>query len=88
MFYYVYLLLLCNNQIYTGSTDDLKRRLYEHKTGRDRFTSRHLPVDLIHYEAYKNKKDAQIRERYLKTTEGKYFLKQQIKELLIDLGKI
>ena len=88
MFYYLYLLLLNNGQIYTGSTGDLKRRLAEHMAGRVKFTRQRLPAKLIHYEAYKNKIDAQRRERYLKTTQGKKFLKQQIKELLIQLNKI
>jgi hypothetical protein len=32
------------------------------------------------------KTDAERRERYLKTTEGERFLKQQIKDLLEDLN--
>jgi flagellar basal body-associated protein FliL len=37
---------------------------------------------LIHYEAYNLKSDAQRREKFLKTTEGKRLLRQQIKECL------
>jgi len=83
--YYVYILLLNNKQIYTGFTDDLKRRTSEHKRGKVKFTSQRLPVKLIHYEVYMLKKDAARREKYLKTTEGKRFLKQQLKELFIKL---
>jgi putative endonuclease len=84
--FYVYILLLNNKQIYTGFTDDLKRRMNEHKRGKVKFTSQRLPIKIIHYEAYLLKTDAQRRERYLKTTEGKRFLKQQLKELLIMLN--
>jgi putative endonuclease len=84
--YYVYILLLNNNQLYTGYTRDLKRRIYEHKSGNCDFTKQRLPVKLIHYEAYLKKTDAERRERYLKTTEGKRFLKQQIKDLLENLN--
>ncbi len=80
--YYVYILLLNNKQLYTGYTSDLTRRINEHKLGKVSFTSQRLPIKLIHYEAYLLKTDAERRERYLKTTEGKYFLKQQIKDLL------
>jgi putative endonuclease len=84
--YYIYILLLNNSQIYTGFTSDLKRRIQEHKLGKAKFTRQRLPVKLIHYEAYLLKSDAERREKYLKTTEGKRFLKQQLKELFIKLN--
>jgi len=79
--FYVYILLLNNKQLYTGYSEDLRRRIGEHKRGDSEFTSKRLPVKLIHYEAYLLKDDAQRRERYLKTTEGKRFLRQQIKKV-------
>ena len=80
--YYVYILLLSNHQLYTGYTSDLKRRLHEHQQGKSEFTSQHLPVRLIHYEAYSLESDARRRESFLKTTEGKRFLRQQIRDCL------
>ena len=80
--YYVYILLLSNTQLYTGYTSDLKRRLLEHQHGKSEFTSQHLPVRLIHYEAYSLESDARRRERFLKTTEGKRLLRQQIRDCL------
>ena len=56
--YYVYILHLSNNQLYTGYTSDLKRRFQEHQRGKSEFTSQHLPVQLIHYEAYSLESDA------------------------------
>ncbi|MBI2028349.1 MAG: GIY-YIG nuclease family protein [Candidatus Levybacteria bacterium] len=82
MFYYVYILLLNNNKLYTGSSGDLKRRVKYHNNGLVKSTKNYKPVKLIHYEAYLEKGDALRRERYLKTTEGKRFLRQQIKLLL------
>ena len=81
--YYVYLLQLNNDKIYAGSTSDLKRRMAEHKQGRVESTKHKLPAKLILYEAYLLKSDAQRRERYLKTTEGKRFLRQQIRDYLV-----
>ena len=79
---YIYILLLNNKQLYTGLTNDIKRRISEHKKGKVKSTSKRLPAKLIYYEAYLIKGDAERREKYLKSTEGKYFLKQQLKCLL------
>ncbi|MEA3464179.1 MAG: GIY-YIG nuclease family protein [Patescibacteria group bacterium] len=85
--YYIYILLLNNNQLYTGSTNNLKRRIAEHKAGKVKSTNKRLPIKFIHYEAYLLKSDAERREKYLKTTEGKYFLRQQLRDLFKNLGK-
>ncbi|MCG2686424.1 GIY-YIG nuclease family protein [Candidatus Parcubacteria bacterium] len=83
--YYVYILLLNNGQLYTGYTVNLRTRFKEHRQGKVSSTKLRRPIKLIHYEAYSKKSDAQRRERYLKTTEGKRFLRQQIRDLLEDL---
>lgn len=80
--FYVYLLLLNNNNIYKGSTNNLKRRITEHNSGQVDSTKNFRPLKLIHYECYLKESDARRREKYLKTTEGGRFLKQQIKDLL------
>ena len=38
----------------------------------------------MHHEAYGLESDARRRERFLKTTEGKRLLKQQIRDILIQ----
>ena len=80
--HYVYFLLLNNNKIYTGSTSNLKQRFSEHQNGKVKSTAYKQPLKLIHYEAFLLKSDALRRERFLKTTEGKRLLKQQIRDLL------
>lgn len=82
VFHYLYILLLSNRQIYTGISDDLIRRVDEHHNGKVSSTKYKRPVKLIHYEAYLLKSDAVRREKYLKTTEGKHFLRQQIRDVL------
>ena len=82
--HYVYILLLRNGKLYKGETADLKRRMSEHKHGKVKSTSYLLPCKLIHYEAYSKKSDALRREKYLKTTEGRRLLKQQIRDRLTD----
>ena len=80
--YYVYLLQMNNGKIYTGSTKDLKRRIFEHEKGETASTKYKRPIKPILYEAYILKSDAQRREKYLKTTEGKRFLRQQLRDYL------
>ena len=82
---YVYILKLNTKKLYTGRTSDLRRRISEHKSGKVRSTNKKSPV-LIHYEAYLLSSDANRREKYLKTTEGKRFLHRQLKDLLKQEG--
>ena len=79
---YVYFLLLCNKDIYKGSSDNLKRRLQEHKRGNVASTRNFRPVLLIGFEGYAFKSDAQRREKFLKTTEGRRFFRQQYRDIL------
>ena len=83
--YYVYFLFLNNQKIYKGITSDLKRRISEYSSGKVISTKNKNP-SLIHYEAYLLKTDAERREKFLKTTEGRRLLKQQLKDLLVNLG--
>jgi putative endonuclease len=80
--FYVYLLLLGNEDIYKGVTDDLKRRFSEHKNGKVKSTRNYRPIKLIGYEAYILKSDALRREKFLKTTEGRKFLRQQYRDII------
>jgi len=66
--------------MYKGYTNNLKRRLVEHNKGMVTSTKPYLPWKLIYYEACLNIKDAQRREKYLKTTQGSRLLKRRLKE--------
>ena len=53
--------------MYIGVTNNLKRRLYEHKNGLvDGFTKRYHIHKLVYYESYRDIKDAILREKRLK----------------------
>ena len=71
--------------LYSGSTSDLKKRLVNHTSNKVASTKNRNPI-LIHYECYKLKSDAQRREKFLKTTEGKRLLRQQLRDLLKEIG--
>ncbi len=80
-FYYVYILKSKNRDfIYTGYTENLIRRFKEHNNREEHSTKHYTPFDLIHYEAYRNERDAKRREEYFKTTKGKTTLRTMLKE--------
>ncbi len=86
LMYYVYLLLSeKDGKFYTGSTDDLKRRIAEHEAGSVKSTVRRKPLKLIYYEACLNEADARVRERYLKSGAGKKYLRNRLKRYLENL---
>jgi putative endonuclease len=80
-FYYVYVLYnRGENFLYIGYSEDLKQRVISHNKGENKSTRAHLPLELIHYEAYRNMKDAKRREKYLKSNKGKTTLITMLKE--------
>jgi putative endonuclease len=82
--HYVYFLKLSNSNTYTGFTSDLKRRYQEHTNGKVDSTRPYRPLTLIGYEAFILKSDAERREKFLKTTEGKRLFRQQYRDILIE----
>jgi len=66
--YYVYLLTNKNNTvIYTGVTNDLKRRVYEHKEKLiDGFTKKYNVSKLVYFEATNDINSAIQREKQIK----------------------
>lgn len=76
--FYVYVLMGPKHK-YTGSTDDLKRRLREHNDNKVRSTKNRGPWRVIYYEACESEKSSRLREKYLKTAWGKRYLNNRIK---------
>jgi len=52
----------------------------EHASGSVESTRNRLPVKLVYYEACLNGKDAFRREKYLKTTYGRRYLRNRLKD--------
>jgi putative endonuclease len=81
--YYVYVLLSeKDNMFYTGYTSDLENRIKEHLKGKVNSTRYRLPVKLIYYECSINQDDALHREKYLKSTYGKRYIRNRLKYFL------
>lgn len=83
--YFVYVLQsLKDNNLYTGFSDDIESRIKKHNNGLVVSTKYRRPFKLIYYEASLNKTDALHREIYLKTSWGKKFIKNRLKNYLIE----
>ncbi len=80
--FYVYVLLGNDNKFYTGYTENLKQRVEQHNKGNVKSTKNKTPLKLIYYEACIDDQDALKREKYLKTTWGKRYLKKRLKNYL------
>ena len=79
MFYYTYILKSKKDRrLYTGFTNDLRKRLLEHNSGKSFYTKGRGPFKIIYYEACLLEKEARSRELYLKTGMGKRFLKNRL----------
>ena len=66
--YYVYILTTKNNKmLYIGVTNDLQRRLYEHKNKMlDGFSKKYNINKLVYYEEFHDINEAIAREKQLK----------------------
>jgi putative endonuclease len=66
--YYVYILTnYMNSVLYTGVTNDLKRRVWEHREKiAEGFTKRYHVYKLVYYESTENVESAIMREKQIK----------------------
>lgn len=66
--YYVYMMTNKRNSVlYTGITNDLKRRVYEHKEKLiDGFTKKYNITKLVYYEICRDVNNAIFREKQIK----------------------
>ncbi len=81
--YYVYILRSKRNgKLYTGFTEDLRKRVAKHRANGVYTTKRMSGVELIFYEAFINSRDAREREKNLKTTKGKRTIRLMLKHVL------
>jgi putative endonuclease len=78
--YYVYVLLSTKtNRLYTGYTENLRRRFQEHQSGNGgKYTTINKPFKLVYYEAFLEKKDATKQELFYKSGYGREVLNQKI----------
>ena len=79
MNWFVYMLRCSDNSLYTGYTNDVKRREMVHNTGKGaKYTKSRRPVHLVYWEVFEDRSDALKRECAIKK------LTKQQKEALIQ----
>lgn len=66
--HYVYILLCADGTLYTGYTNDLQKRLWQHNNSKEgaKYTRFRRPCQLVYYEEFGNKTTALEREYYIK----------------------
>lgn len=76
---YVYILRSLNfPKTYTGHTHDLELRLKQHNHGYSKFTNKYKPWEIIYSELCDNSIKARFREKYLKSSAGRRWIKRNI----------
>ncbi|PIR97928.1 MAG: hypothetical protein COT89_01595 [Candidatus Colwellbacteria bacterium CG10_big_fil_rev_8_21_14_0_10_42_22] len=85
MFYVYILRSKKSNKLYIGSTNNLKRRIEEHNSGKSSYTKKYMPYELIYFEAYRVEADARHREHNLKLRSNAF---NQTKRRLVESLKI
>ncbi|MCB6415544.1 GIY-YIG nuclease family protein [Dorea acetigenes] len=64
---YTYILKCKDGTLYTGWTNDLDKRVKAHNEGRGaKYTRSRTPVELVYYETFETKEEAQRREYAIK----------------------
>ena len=65
--YFTYMVLCSDNTLYTGYTDNLKRRMEAHNSGKGaKYTRSRGPVKLVYWEKYSTKQKAMQQEYAIK----------------------
>ena len=61
---WMYILLCADGTYYTGSTNDIDSRLYQHQNGEGaKYTKNRIPVTMVYSEEYDRIDDAYFREK-------------------------
>jgi len=79
MFYVYILKSLTDDKLYSGYTNDLRRRFNDHNNGKVDSTKRRKPFVLIYYEAFVDQQDATAREKFFKTQWGRNHLRRVLR---------
>ncbi|MFZ5365288.1 MAG: GIY-YIG nuclease family protein [Patescibacteria group bacterium] len=78
--YYTYIMASESGTLYIGMTNDIERRVSEHKNDiNECFTKRYQWHKLVHYEVFDNPTDAIAREKQIKRW------RRDKKEILISM---
>jgi len=80
--YYTYVLKSeRDDHLYVGFTSNLRKRFDEHNRGKVRSTKSRRPLSLVYYEEHENKTSGRKREIFLKSGQGRLFLKNKLEDM-------
>ena len=66
-YFYVYIIKCCDGSYYTDHTDNIKKRIYEHKNQKyDNYTASWLPLKVVYVQTFSSRNDAFFAERRIK----------------------
>ncbi len=74
--FYAYVIKSEEGHCYTGQTPDLDRRLGEHNNGLSPSTKHGHNWRYIYVEEFETRSDAMRREKYLKSSAGRRYIKR------------
>ncbi|MDP3149637.1 MAG: GIY-YIG nuclease family protein [Ignavibacteria bacterium] len=78
MFFYTYILFSATlNRYYSGSTNNLERRLFEHNSGQNNSTKHGTPWTLVFSSSFNSRTEALQKEMEIKNRGAKRFLAAQ-----------
>jgi predicted GIY-YIG superfamily endonuclease len=76
--YSVYVLKDSKGNFYKGMTNNLKRRIAEHRRGETKTTKKMNGLEVVYKEEFSDKNEARKRELYFKSSAGRRFLKKEL----------
>jgi len=82
--FYVYVLFSIEyDKIYIGYSQNIDARLVSHNDPRNRgWTSRYRPWIIVHKENFQSKREALQREKQLKSSKGRLYIRNLLSEKL------
>jgi putative endonuclease len=76
--YTVYVIVDSVGCRYVGQTGDMEKRLATHNAGKSKWTSRGKDWQIVYTEEYETRREALIREKWLKSGVGRDFLNKEL----------
>lgn len=64
-------------RFYVGMTENVEKRIKQHNNGETKSTKGYLPWKLFFFETFPTRKEARLREVYLKSGSGKENIKNK-----------
>ena len=76
--YFIYVIESKTGLRYIGQTENLEKRIDQHNSKLSTWTKRDTEWKIIYTEEYSSRKEVIIRERYLKSGQGRQWLKEKL----------